>query len=141
MLAPHRSELYFKRTKTYRTTKDWGVGVVKTPATERCTECVMPDARGTGRGVTKQEIGESGDEIKRMGDKRAGRADGPPRVLLVLRCSNQNVEMVNQKCKHGRRRRSKCKDVASASSSFTAKKPCPIQLDPVPLNWTHWTVT
>ena len=22
-----------------------------------------------------------------------------------------------------------------------AKKPCPIQLDPVPLNWTHWTVT
>jgi hypothetical protein len=24
---------------------------------------------------------------------------------------------------------------------FTAKKPCPIQLDPVPLNWTHWTVT
>jgi|NorSeaMetagenome_1021524.scaffolds.fasta_scaffold201494_1 hypothetical protein len=80
MLAPHRSELYFKRTKTYRTTKDWGVGVVKTPATERCTECVMPDARGTGRGVTKQEIGESGDEIKRMGDKRAGRADGPPRA-------------------------------------------------------------
>jgi len=39
-------------------------------------------------------------------------------LLLVLRCSNQNVEMVNQKCKHGRRRRSKCKDVASASSSF-----------------------
>ena len=29
-----------------------------------------------------------------------------------------NVEIVNQKCKHGRRRRSKCKDVASASSSF-----------------------
>ena len=26
-------------------------------------------------------------------------------------------------------------------SPFTAKKPCPIQLDPVPLNWTHWTVT
>ena len=24
---------------------------------------------------------------------------------------------------------------------LAAKKPCPIQLDPVPLNWTHWTVT
>ena len=24
---------------------------------------------------------------------------------------------------------------------MAAKKPCPIQLDPVPLNWTHWTVT
>jgi hypothetical protein len=30
---------------------------------------------------------------------------------------------------------------ATVNKSITAKKPCPIQLDPVPLNWTHWTVT